>query len=69
MRPSEIAVAKIVANGYLILVAVGLGYLPAQDQADPRSARLGREERDEEIPRVRKARTFVVDPQFKSAPA
>src|SRR5713226_10216312 len=44
--------------------AVGLRDLAAEDEADPRSLRLGREERHEEVPGVGKARPAVVDPDL-----
>ena len=45
--------------------AVRFGDLSAQDETDPRAARLRREERDEEIFRVRQSRSFVFDLEFE----
>ena len=47
--------------------AVRFGDLPAEHQADARSARLGREERHEQVRRVRQPRSFIVDPQLEAA--
>ena len=44
-----------------------LGDLAAQHQSDPRAAGLGREERNEQIRRLRRPRSVVVDPQVEAA--
>ena len=47
--------------------AVRLGDLPAQHQADARSAGLGGEERHEQVGGLRRARALVVDPDVDAA--
>ena len=47
--------------------AMGFGDLTAKHQADARSFRLGREERDKEVCRVGDAGAVVLHPNFKRA--
>src|SRR5437773_1695566 len=44
--------------------AVGFRNLTAQDEPDPGAARLRREERDEQVSRVRQPRALVLHPQL-----
>jgi hypothetical protein len=47
---------------------VGFRDLPAQDETDSRTARLCREEWDEEVGRIRKAGAIVLNEDFQVCP-